>query len=79
MSSSLLSLVDNLSERFHNYKCTDRKSCVDDISAKGNQLIFKCTECSKNCKENFNKDFIKKFAFIYDFCDRDIDKFILLL
>ena len=48
MSSSLSSLVDNLSEGFHNYKCTKYKSCLDYISSKDNQLIFKCRKCSKN-------------------------------
>ena len=32
MSSSLSSLVDNLSEVLHNYKCTNCKSCLDYIS-----------------------------------------------
>ena len=79
MSSSLSSLVDNLSEGLHNYDCTNCKSCLDYISAKDNQLIFKSTECSKNHKEHFNKDLIERFASIYEFCDRDINKFILLL
>ena len=30
-------------------------------------------------KQHFNKDLIKKFASTYEFCDKDIDKFILLL
>ena len=33
----------------------------------------------KNCKKDFNKDLIKRFASIYEFCNRDINKFILLL
>ena len=74
MSSSLSSLVVTLSEGLHDYKCTDFKSCVDYISAKDNQLIFKCIECSKNHKEHFIKNLIKTFASIYEFCDRDIDK-----
>ena len=74
MSSSLSSLVDNLSEVLHNYKCTSCKSCFDYISTKDSQLIFKCTECTKK-----NKDLIKRFEHMYEFCDRDIDKFILLL
>ena len=47
MSSSLPSLVDNLSEGLHNCKCTN-KSCLDYISTKDNKLIFKCKECSKS-------------------------------
>ena len=42
MSSSLSSsLVDNLPEGLHNYNCTNRKFCLDYISTKNNQLIFK--------------------------------------
>ena len=39
MSSSLSSLVDNLSERLYNDKCTDCKSCLDYMSVKDDQLI----------------------------------------
>ena len=60
MSSSLSSVVDNLSEVLHNYECTNCKSCIDYISTK-DQLIFKCTECSKTHKKNFNKNLIKSF------------------
>ena len=30
-------------------------------------------------KNHFNKDLIKRFANIYEFCNEDINKFILLL
>ena len=46
-STSLSSLVDNLSERLHNDKSTDCKYKLDDISFKDNQLIFRCFECEK--------------------------------
>ena len=65
MSSSLSSLVDNLSEGLHNYKCTDYKSCLDYISTKDSQSIFKCTKCSKKHKKHFNKDLIKRFENTY--------------
>ena len=47
-------LVDNLSERFHNDKCTDYKSYCDYISIKNNQLISRCFDCKKNYKKYFN-------------------------
>ena len=56
MSNLLSSLVDKLSEGLYYCKCTKCKSCLDYISTKDNQLIFKCRECSKN-----NKDLIKRF------------------
>ena len=79
MSSSLSSLVDNLSEGLHSDKSTDCKSCLDYMITKDDQLIFKCFECKKNYKKDFNKELIKRFANIYEFCNEDINKFILLL
>ena len=79
MSSSLSNLVDNLSEGLHCDKRTDCKSCLDDIKFNDDQLIFRCFECKKNDKKLFNKELIKIFANIYDFCNEDIIKSILLL
>ena len=42
MSSSLSSLVDNLSEGLHNDRSADCKSYLDYKSTKSNQLIFSC-------------------------------------
>ena len=72
MSSLPSNLVDNLFEGLRNYKCINCKSCLDYISTKNNQLIIKCIECSKKHKKHFNKDLIKRFENIYEFCDRDI-------
>ena len=79
MSSSLSSLVDNLSEGLHSDKCTNCKSCLDYMTTKDEQLIFRCSECKNNYKKGFNKELIKRFANIYEFCMGDINKFILLL
>ena len=78
-SSSLSGLVSNLSKELHNDKCTDCKSCLEYISARDNQLLFKFLGCNKNHNKNFNKDLIKRFVSIYEFCDGDINKFILSL
>ena len=80
MSSSLLNLVDNLSDGLHNIKCTDCKSYLEYISIEEDELlIFNCQKCSKNHKKHFNKELINKFANTYEFSNRDIIKFILLL
>ena len=79
MSSSLSNLVDNLSEGLHNDRCIDCKSCLDYMTTKDEKLIFRCFECNKNYKKDFNKELIKRFANIYEFCNGDINKFILLL
>ena len=49
------------------------------MSAKDDQSIFRCFECKKNYKKDFNKELIKRFANTYEFCNGDINKFILLL
>ena len=49
------------------------------MSVKDNQLIFQCLECKKNYKKDFNKESIKRFANTHEFCNGDINKFILLL
>ena len=43
------------------------------------KLIFTCFECKKNYEKDLNKELIKRFANIYEFCNGDINKFILLL
>ena len=79
MFCSVSSLVTNLSEGLHNDRCTDCKSYLDYMATKDEKLIFRCFECKKNYKKDFNKELIKRFANIYEFCDGDINKFILLL
>ena len=32
-------------------------------------LIFKCLKCKRNHKKRFNKDLIKRFESIYEFCN----------
>ena len=46
---------------------------------KDDQLIFRCFECEKNYKKDFNNESVKRFANIYELCNEDINKFILLL
>ena len=79
MSTSLSILFDNLSERVHSDKYTDYKSCIDFMSVKYDQLIFKCSKCNKNPNKDFSKELNNRFASTYEFFDGDINKFILLL
>ena len=79
MSSSLSNLVINLAEGLHSDKFIDCKSCLDYMSIKGKQLIFRCFECKKTYKKEFNKELIKRFSNTYEFCNKDINKFVLLL
>ena len=75
MSTSLSSLADNLSEGVHNNKCIDCKSSLKHILTKNNLIISKCLKC----KKYYSKGLIKRFGSIYEFCDAEIYRFILLL
>ena len=79
MSTTLSNLVSNLSEGLHNDRCIDCKSCVNYMIIKDQQLIFRCFECKKNYNKDFDKELINRFLSTYEFCNGDIDKFILLL
>ena len=79
MSTSLSKLVDNLSQGFHNNRCVDCKSCLDYMKTKDEKLILRCFSCKKNYEKDFNKELIKRFANTYNFCSKDLNKFILLL
>ena len=79
MSTALSSLADNVSE-IYNKKCIN-KSCKSEcefIKLKNNRLQYKCYECKKIQLKPIN-ELIKKFPKTYRFCNRDINKFILLL
>ena len=79
MSSSLSKLVDNLSEGIHNNKCSDCKSNLDYIKTKNEKLILECYNCKQRYRKKFNKELIKRFASTYEFCNNDLNKFVLLL
>ena len=79
MSTSLSKLADNLSEGLHNNRCVDCNSCLDYMKNKDEKLIFRCFSCKKNYEKDFNKELIERFASIYEFCNGDLNKFILLL
>ena len=79
MSTSLSSLVNNLSNGLYNDKCKDSKSCLKYMLAKDNQLVFNCLKCNKNYNKEFNENLINRFANTYEFCNGEINKVTLLL
>ena len=79
MPTSLSKLVDNLSEELHNNKFLNCESCLDYIKNKNEKLILKCFNCKENYEKDFNKELIKRFANAYEFCNGNVNKFILLL
>ena len=54
MSTSLSSLVDNLSDGLH--KCKNCESGLEYIDAKDSKIIFRCLCCNKNCSKDFDKE-----------------------
>ena len=79
MSTSLSNLVYNLSAGLYNDKCTNCKSYLDYMTTKDQQLIFRCFRGKKNYEQDVNKELIQRFENIYEFCNGDLNKFILLL
>ena len=79
MPTSLSNLVDNLSESLHNNRCLNCKSCLDYMTTKDEQLIFKCSSCKENYEKDLNKELIKRFPNTHRVCNKNLDKFILLL
>ena len=79
ISSSLSKVVHNLSEGIHNNKCANCKSNLDYIKTKNEKLILECYNCKQRYRKKFNKELIKRFASTYEFCNNDLNKFVLLL
>ena len=80
MSMPLSKLIDNLSEGIHYNKCTDCESCLDYVrSTENEKLIFKCFNCKQYYEKGFSKELIKRFASTYEFCNKNLNEFFLLL
>ena len=79
MAKFLSKLVDNLTEGIHNDKCINCKSDISYMKAIDETLIFRCFNCKKNYKKEINKELIEIFSSTYEFCDKNLNKFIMLL
>ena len=83
MQSKLSDLVDNLSE-INNKVCQtclerkDFKSECDFIGVKNNRLNYRCKECKGTSTKSIN-ELSETFPRVYQFCDGDLNKFVLLL
>ena len=83
MPTSLSSLVDNMSEVYKKEckLCKERKKIMSQcilIGLKNNRLHYKCKECNDRSYKSIN-GLIKKFLKTYQFCNGDVNKFVLLL
>ena len=83
MSSSLSNLVNNLAadeiKNIFSYECEYCNNKLDYLRFKDNSMLFKRFQCNSWCKKQFEHDLINKFKHAYEFCNKDISKFILLL
>ena len=84
MQTSLSELVDYISEIFNSKEC---KSCIERIKInlecsyvglKNDRLVYKCKECREEYKRPID-ELKEKFPNIYQFCNDDLNKFVLLL
>ena len=84
MSASLSELADNLSGIFYSIEC---KSCMEKIKInseycfvelKNSRLIYRCKDCKNEWKRPI-EGLIRKFPSIYQFCNGNLNKFILLV
>ena len=85
MNVSLEDLVDNLFGKIFNSivctKCMGRKKIDSEccfVGLKNDELIYRCRELKKEWERSI-KPLIRKLASIYQFCNGDLNKFILLL
>ena len=80
---SLSSITNSISEisKKECKECMERKNIkseCDFMGIKDNQLSYKCKKCNKKWLKPVN-ELIKKFSSIYQFCNGDLNKFVLLL
>ena len=83
MSDSLSSVADNLSEinKKKCKSCMERNSTISEceyIGFKNNRLNYKCQKCNDKLYKPINR-LIEKFPNTYQFCNKDLNKFALLL
>ena len=83
LKHSLLSIANSISEinKKECEACMERKNIkseCDFMEIKWNQLSYKCKKCNKKWLKSVN-ELIKKFSSIYQFCNGDLNKFVLLL
>ena len=85
MQISSLKLTDNLPNRIiETGKCKECDCYLESIkTGESNRLIFECFDCKRRYHKIITneelQDLKKKFKNTYNFCNKDINKFMLLL
>ena len=80
ISTSLSELVDNMSGIIECQSCIEKikiylECCF--VGLKNNRIIYRCKECKEEWKRPINQ-LIEKFLSIYQFCNGNLNKFVLL-
>ena len=83
MQSKLSDLADNLSEINNKdcKPCIERKNIKSECNFIGfryDRLNYRCKECKGTYTKSMD-ELIEKFPCLYQFCDGDLNKFVLLL
>ena len=84
MSTSLSELVDNMSGIFNSIECKSHTEKVKVnseccfVGSKNNRLIYRCRVCKEEWKRPI-EGLIGKFPSIYQSCNGNSNKFVLLL
>ena len=79
MASSLLNLVDNLTEGTHETNCKSCGCFLEYKQVKKNLIIYKCLSCNKSYSKKLNEELKKILNNTFKISNNDINKFIQLL
>ena len=85
MLIALSNLTDNLSEIYTKKYCSCKKIenldfeyCFVELN-NDDTFVYKCGECKKEWEELLDHQLIETFPSVHEFCEGDLDKFVLLL
>ena len=67
MTTSVLNLVDNLTEGINKTKCKDCDCFLEYESVKDNLTKYKCLYCNKNYSNKIDKELKKRFKSTFKF------------
>ena len=79
MTSSLPSLVDNLTEGIYKMKCKDCNCFLEYQSVIDNSIKYKCLSCKYDYSNKFDEDLKIPFKNTLEFSNSNINKCIMLL
>ena len=79
MATSLLNLVDNLTEGIHKNKCNEYDCFLEYESVEDNLIKCKCLSCNKNYSNKIDEELKKRFKNTFKFSNNNINKTCLFL